>query len=246
MTHEEKLKAARKLTRAMSEAELLKAGYINLSEGNAKYKNTDSVRYLIFNIPAIYTCPYACPHCKKSCYAKKSERYFTTVLSRMRNFQITLSDNFVDLMIKTIEYHLNRKCFKGKKCIFRIHESGDFYNQEYTDKWLKIIDHFKNDNRIVFGAYTKSSPYFITAGYYHNMYKQFTLNGSVWTDTRPDRIKEYSIMDLPIYTALTKNELSELKKHRPVFTCKCNGCGSKCVACFTNSDKYNYKAVVIH
>ena len=47
--------------------------FLTLSEGNAKLKPTGAVKYLIWNIPAIKTCPYATEHCKKACYAIKAE-----------------------------------------------------------------------------------------------------------------------------------------------------------------------------
>jgi hypothetical protein len=36
----------------------------------------------------------------------------------------------------------------------RIHESGDFYNQAYVNKWVEIVKHFPN---LQFLAYTKSN-----------------------------------------------------------------------------------------
>lgn len=44
---------------------------------------------------------------------------------------------------------INKKPVK----VFRIHESGDFYNQKYLDKWISIAKTFPNT---VFYAYTKS------------------------------------------------------------------------------------------
>jgi hypothetical protein len=41
-------------------------------------------------------------------------------------------------MIYTIEKRLNSKAFNGRKAIFRIHESGDFYNVGYTRKWIDL------------------------------------------------------------------------------------------------------------
>jgi hypothetical protein len=117
---------------------------------------------MIWNLPSVKTCPYKTPSCEKSCYARKAERCYPTVLpARENNYMESLQADFVENMIYTIESRLNSKAFQGKKVIFRIHESGDFYNLEYTKKWIAICKHFEKDNRIEFLAYTKSILYFL-------------------------------------------------------------------------------------
>jgi hypothetical protein len=113
--------------------------------GNRKLQNTDTIRYMIWNLPAVKTCPFRTEMCEKSCYARKAERIYPQVLpSREENYTESLENDFAANMIFTIEKKLNSKAFAGKKCIFRVHESGDFYNVEYTRKWIKICKHFEN------------------------------------------------------------------------------------------------------
>ena len=88
--------------------------------------------------------------CKQSCtgcYAKSSEKRFPNVLkSRNYNLEQTGTSNFV---VKATD-EIKKKSNKIK--YLRIHESGDFYSQEYIDKWIEIITH---RSEITFYAYTK-------------------------------------------------------------------------------------------
>ena len=124
--------------------------------GNKKLKNNETTRFMIWNLPSVITCPYRTALCEKSCYAQKAERVYPQVLpSRERNLEESKQEDFVENMIFTIEKHLVSKAFQGKKTVFRIHESGDFYNINYARKWVEIAKHFENDKRIIFLAYTK-------------------------------------------------------------------------------------------
>lgn len=99
----------------------------------------------IFNIPTEVTCPY-CDLCKSTCYAKKAERLYPQVLpSRYKNLRLTESPQFADDMAKLID-HMGI-------IMMRPHEAGDYYNQEYADKWDYII---RKNPHVRFFAYSKS------------------------------------------------------------------------------------------
>ena len=84
-----------------------------------------------FSLPAEVTCPNATDLCKKYCYAKKAERMYPKVLpSRKRNYRATKDRHFVQVMWHDLS--------DLKSEYIRIHESGDFYSQEYLNKWFKI------------------------------------------------------------------------------------------------------------
>lgn len=107
--------------------------------------------YGIFNLPAVTTCPNSTPLCRKLCYARKAERVYSSVLDRRQtNFKASQEADFMPIMIDLINQLANEKTFNGK---FRIHESGDFYNQLYLDNWLEIARNFP---AIEFLAFTKS------------------------------------------------------------------------------------------
>jgi hypothetical protein len=114
-----------------------------LSFGNRKLPKDIA----IFNLPRLITCTDSTELCRKVCYAKKAERecFPACKPQRMRNLFLSYRHDFVESMIKEISG-------SGRKKV-RIHESGDFYNQEYLEKWFKIIRALPD---VIFVAYTKS------------------------------------------------------------------------------------------
>lgn len=215
----------------------MKKNNIYLSTGNKKLKSNESTRFLIFNLPACKTCPFKTKECEKNCYARKAEKQYPGCLPcRERNQAETLNDNFVENMISIIEKRLKHHCYRGKLTLFRIHESGDFYNLEYTKKWYDICKHFENDNRIIFLAYTKSLPYFKTLGYGKPAFPaNFIVRSSIWNDTKNVMLELTKTLEMPIYTAYTKTELETQKEKPGFFYCDCVDCG-KCKACYYNEN----------
>lgn len=113
-----------------------------LSKGNKKLPTST----LIFNLPAVKTCPNSTPQCRKWCYARKAERMYPNVLPfRNRNHETSKQIDFVSL----IHSELGRS--RTVKQV-RIHESGDFYSEEYYNKWLSIA---RLNKDLTFYAYTK-------------------------------------------------------------------------------------------
>ncbi len=105
---------------------------IKLKSGNAKLHKSIGV----FNIPAGQeTCNREC----QGCYAIKAQKRFPVVLaSRQRNLEASRTSSFeVDT---------------GKYKMVRIHEAGDFYEQDYVNKWVHIA---KANPGKIFYAYTK-------------------------------------------------------------------------------------------
>lgn len=114
-----------------------------LTVGHGNLKLDKSIG--IFNLPAgkEYTCSQTCP----KCFAIKAQKLYPTVLPcRLRNWERSKDDNFVSDMVELIR--------KAKFKTFRIHESGDFYDQEYVDKWQRIINALP---RVRFYCYTKEN-----------------------------------------------------------------------------------------
>ena len=125
---------------------------MNLLTQNGKLKKTSKhfdKRVFNFGIPAYksrsgkITCPFA-DECVKFCYAKKGAYVWSNVYPAFeKRLQISLQDNFTDLMIDEIV---------NKKVEFaRVHDSGDYYDKRYLDKWFKIAELLPNVN---FYSYT--------------------------------------------------------------------------------------------
>lgn len=193
----------------------------NISFGNRKLVSNDETLFFIWNLPAIKTCPYRTPLCEKCCYATKAERLYKAVLpSREANLEASKSETFIADMILIIEKKLST--MKQKDLVIRIHESGDFYNRAYAEKWLAIATHFVNDSRVTFICYTKSFVYFDGI----KLPENFRLRASVWADTKPEQIAIIIRNQWPIYTAV------ESFTENDTFTqCRCADCAT-CGKCW--------------
>lgn len=235
---------------------------ISVSDGNKKLKSTNgkidengvyipSSKWLIFNLPAVVTCPFRTRQCsgylrgekryetdpktgktidkKADCYAVKAENAYPTVIpARRDNLRATLIPGFVDAMTDLILK--TARNMKKERLIVRIHESGDFYNQRYAEMWLEIARRCAHDTRIVFWAYTKSFIYFDGV----TLPENFKLRASVWADTDSEQLAIIARNKWTIYTVYE----NELPAGYTECFCKdcanCNQCGDmsiKSIAC---------------
>ena len=114
----------------------------HFSRGNLKL-NKD---ILIWNLPAIKTCPASSPECRKFCYALKAQRSYPNCLpSRERNLEFSKRKDFVEQIVSYLK--------KRKETTIRWHESGDIYNSKYLESLKEIARRLPNK---IFYAYTKS------------------------------------------------------------------------------------------
>lgn len=203
---------------------LAATGYykLNVSRKNKKLVPNDTTDFIIWNIPAIKTCPFRTKECELACYARKAEKAYPTCLpSRENNFNESLKDSFVFNMVYTILSI--RKTSRKDNIVVRIHESGDFYNKVYAEKWLRIMDYCKGEN-IQFIAYTKSYPYFDNVKLANN----FSLRFSIWNDTTENALNTCKANNWNIYTAVKSFSDND------TFTqCRCRDCAS-CGYCWNN------------
>lgn len=117
---------------------------IKFSKGNRKLPKDTA----IWNLPHRITCPGATKECLTYCYAKKAESglYPQVLPFRYNNLRLSKRENFAELVINKL------KRMRVLNAV-RIHESGDFYNQKYLDKWTQVA---KAMPHIQFTFYTKS------------------------------------------------------------------------------------------
>lgn len=95
------------------------------------------------------------------CFAANQEMQYDALrANRWHNFDLLKeagieggSDAQAELIVRSIYYHFDTE---GAKKEVRIHESGDFFNGEYLDAWIKVAEQMPKVN---FYAYTKSIPY---------------------------------------------------------------------------------------
>ena len=145
---------------------------LKFSTGNGKLKNR-----LIFNIPAGYACPHA-GVCKTMadrttgqimdlpqfngtqadeyrCFAAMAETRPTVRESRWHNWDllretIHVNGNQATLLCDLIDLSL---LVQPSKELVRIHESGDFWTENYMRAWIMVAQERPNQT---FYAYTKS------------------------------------------------------------------------------------------
>ena len=200
--------------------------FITLSEGNKKLVPNKDVRFLIWSIPPIFTCPFATELCKKFCYAMKAYRAYPNARKAWNeHYRLSRKGDFIVRMVYTILAYASKPSYKSaKQIVFRIHESGDFYNKEYAMAWVTIAEIISElEPKVHFMAYTKSIEYFKGVDIPSNM----TVRFSLWSDTEPSQKALAEEMGLPVYTAV-ESFTNEPKKER----CECVDCGH-CRKCWS-------------
>jgi adenine-specific DNA glycosylase len=127
-----------------------------LTLGNSKLKKAQQLRGAMvatFSLPAQVTCPFA-GECKKFCYAKKGNYCFKTVKAKHEANRIaSLELDFVERINLELVTLRKQAAKKGLSLVIRLHDTGDFYNVDYTKKWAQIIE---QNPDVEFYAYTKS------------------------------------------------------------------------------------------
>jgi hypothetical protein len=154
---------------------------------NIGWRGNAKMSFPTWNIPAVSTCPNRTELCEKTCYALKAERQYPDVRpSRCRNFDASRSSDFVSAMVAEIS--------KKSPKIFRIHESGDFYDLPYFMAWAEICRQCPETR---FFAFTKVFGLFA-----HDRPSNFVLIASVFPDTEPGTVPD----NVPTFTAVYRKQ----------------------------------------
>ena len=166
---------------------------LSFGDSNKKMKKLGIV---YFSLPAGYTCPFA-DVCKSfahkkggkfangksirdegiyRCYSASTETiYPSTRNNRWKNLDLlkkfkTIEEK-AELILKSINYY---ETHNKKISILRMHESGDFFTQDYFDAWMKVAEKRKD---ILFYGYTKAIGFLVKRK--NVLPKNFRLVGSV-------------------------------------------------------------------
>ena len=150
--------------------ELLKFGKSNAKLDKIKdWHKSDSLwelKYLTFSLPSGYACPSA-KDCR-SWYNPKTNKMslhrdakytcYATNMQRMKHVRNQYWHNFNLLKpirydeIKLTELLINSLVINGRPDYIRIHESGDFFTEEYFKAWCNVARQLPE---VTFYAYTK-------------------------------------------------------------------------------------------
>ena len=99
-----------------------------------------------WSLPVLHTCPGKSEVCKHVCYAKTGFLAYPSIKKAYRkNLAASRRDDFVDRAVFYLRELLVSR--------LRIHVSGDFYSNDYIDKWRSIIRRCRS---VQFLAYTRS------------------------------------------------------------------------------------------
>ena len=145
-----------------------------------------------------------------------------------------------------------KRCFARKNESFQNVRDSRNRNlvEEYFKKWVDITEHFSDNPKILFQAYTKSMPIIMDyMNWYQNEYDcrygtedyEFfmqTINihfvWSIWHDTPEEYTELAYLMDMQTFTALPKEEIDDAVKEG-AFLCE-GDCGN-CKECYTGKSK---------
>jgi hypothetical protein len=108
--------------------------------------NTKLGKILNISMPIYSTCVGKSEWCVKECYAMKyQKRYKNCRISCDNNFELSKNQNFSELVINRLS--------QTHESPVRIHVSGDFYDENYIDSWIKICSTLP---KFKFWTYTRS------------------------------------------------------------------------------------------
>lgn len=200
---------------------------IRLQYNNAKIKDTDTTAFIIFSLPAVITCPGANSLCMGACYARRDERFPSVRKYRLANFAAARRADFVARMAESIRAAIYtkkgnlRRRFIGKRIVFRLHESGDFFSRAYMLAWYEIAREFPF---IQFFTYTKSFDIYAACVDYKP--DNFVVRASLWEGgTTARELEIVNALGMPVYTVLEDTTGAD-------FVCNCGeGCGACGCAC---------------
>lgn len=113
-----------------------------LTQGNGKL----GASIHLWSIPVRDTCPGSTELCESVCYANQARFRMKSVKERLDwCYQQCLRGDFVTRMASEIRR-------KGV-LVLRVHVGGDFFSEEYAQKWLDIM---RQSPRVRFYFYTRS------------------------------------------------------------------------------------------
>lgn len=110
-------------------------------------------RFRNVSIPAsARTCPNA-GQCKHGCYAHQGRMGCATAQNAYReNLAMIDAGTFEDRVSEEIREEARRAAAKGEQLRIRIHDTGDFFSEDYLAMWVRVAERFPE---VVFYAYTK-------------------------------------------------------------------------------------------
>ena len=193
-----------------------------LSTYNAKLlPNSKGEGFLLWSVLGHITCNGKTKICAGFCY-NNSKSFNKNLALKIDCLILSLLDVFVPVMEKMIQFTPHQKTY------VRIHEDGDFYSNEYFEKWMQIA---KNNPKFEFEAYTKEPTLLEKINEINASQKNMLLRFSIMEDTNADVVKYVKENNIHSYIALGENtadkKASKVFEYIPV----ANRCLMSCQLC---------------
>jgi hypothetical protein len=113
-----------------------------------------------------YSCQDQTDFCEAICYAGKLEKIYKGVRTNLLHNWDLVKDADFDLLVDLLDDMIEKfvaDCYKREADkIFRIHWDGDFFSNDYTRAWSKVI---ADNPSVQFWVYTRSLPSAMTLHY---------------------------------------------------------------------------------
>lgn len=237
---------------------------LEFKQGNTKIKaeKNATIKPLSFGIPHQYlmdalkahgyladefgtidynTCGNRCKSCKSFCYNNKSLRAKGFTVNMVSNLLKAIRSDFEAILTTAIELQVAKVESKRSKYTsinVRIHESGDFFSDEYMLAWLNVMKKFP---QVKFYTYTKQfelvEKYRSQIVALDNFSLQMSLNDDM-IDDEPQLAKYLNDKDFnAFYSSLEYRYLDKAENA----TRNCSG--ANCLDCRQCIDKQTVKFV---
>lgn len=180
--------------------------YVSL--GNAKLApDNHGNGFMIWSIVGKITCNGKTELCGKNCY-NTAKSFARNLKTKIRNAIFSQLDCFEDAMVKVA-----KMTPYAKNTYFRIHEDGDFFNGEYTQKWFNVAKRLEGE-KIKFMAYTKEPKLLRHINTINSECKNVTFRFSIMEDTDMETKKYIIENEIPVYICLgtVKVDMEKLTK----------------------------------
>ena len=141
------------------------------------------------------------PKAEMMCYAARAQgQYPGSNVQAFKNLDLIkkmkTKEKMADLIVKSMKYHN-----LDNTDVLRIHEAGDFFNQEYFDAWVEVAERLP---KTLFYVYTVSLPYYMSRK--NSLPKNFKVIASM------DKNNEDFILDNDLRYSRVVNSAEEAKE----------------------------------
>lgn len=223
---------------------------LQLQFQNGKLIGDEKTEFIIFStVPASCSIPEFCPGstelCREGCYCVNAWRRFKKYRDmRVLNsrFMMLPASLIIRIYTEFIFLILSENKFEneGKRILFRVHESGELIDAEYSRVIYNIIKNFEELNFLNFSLYTKNYEAIKNEEYNLLNLNNLNLKFSIFPDSN---IPENEPENINKYITITEEYKTEKSIDENLI---CTGECNRCMNCYSRGIKNSRKYVILH